>query len=456
MNAGHTQDSHPPDPSQSHIEHTPRSLPPRPDLEPAEHEEGGINPTFSYRSWFDNRNVFYTPILIGEAADTAFATRFRQVISDPRVPEPSHLLRVNYANNETLMALGESGAAWPSQSRARFLIEASLKYISRCYCIVHPGTVIEQLTQIFLDPTWGGSVLRCKFWALFAIGELYAAKVAFIQGYPGMAYFAQASKMLGFFEERPGMDSIETFLLLACGLSLSLFNLLLIVIKPIYSLALNRRYSAYILSGTAMRSTIITGLHLNISDSQLSDPSAREHRKRLFWSAYIFDRMWGANLGHLAAIQDDEIEIDLPSKKSLSDQAANSDSASDVSDCEYQRASVKLACHFTSVIRSVYSLRRPHQDRQFSTRVHHSLQDLQAWVDQLSPSLQLDKSSEGPNDLKVVSLHLSFHQVCIYLVPPSLHLHLDPSTHSSAVRDSRNPSNSTTHVAGPGCGLAGR
>lgn len=222
VNAGHTQDSHPPDPSQSHIEHTPRSLPPRPDLEPAEHEERGINPTFSYRPWFDNRNVFHTPILIGEAADTAFATRFRQVISDPRVPEPSHLLRVNYANNETLMALGESGAAWPSQSRARFLIEASLKYISRCYCIVHPGTVIEQLTQIFLDSTWGGPVLRCKFWALFAIGELYAAKVASIQGYPGMAYFAQASKMLGFFEERPGMDSIETFLLLVCGLSLSL------------------------------------------------------------------------------------------------------------------------------------------------------------------------------------------------------------------------------------------
>lgn len=88
VNAGHTQDSHPPDPSQSHIEHTPRSLPPRPDLEPAEHEERGINPTFSYRSWFDNRNVFHTPILIGEAADTAFATRFRQVISDPRVPSP--------------------------------------------------------------------------------------------------------------------------------------------------------------------------------------------------------------------------------------------------------------------------------------------------------------------------------------------------------------------------------
>lgn len=228
------------------------------------------------------------------------------------------------------------------------------------------------------------------------------------------------------------------------------------MIKSIYSLALNRRYSAYILSGTAMRSAIVTGLHLNISESQLSDPSAREHRKRLFWSAYIFDRMWGANLGHPAAIQDDEIEIDLPSKQPLSDQAASSGSASDASDCEYQRASVKLACHFTSVIRSVYSLRRPHQDRQFSTRVHHALQDLQAWVDQLPPSLQLDKPSEGPNDLKVVSLHLSFHQVCIDLVPPSLHLHLDPSAHISAVRDFRNPSNSTTHVAGPGCGLAGR
>lgn len=136
------------------------------------------------------------------------------MISDPQVPEPSHLLRVNYANNETLAALGEAGTTWPTQSRGRFLLDAALKYIGRCHLIVRPSKITDELTQIFCDPTRCCPTLRCKFWALFAIGELYTTKVASSQGYPGMSYFAQASKIHGYFEERPGMDYIETFLLL--------------------------------------------------------------------------------------------------------------------------------------------------------------------------------------------------------------------------------------------------
>lgn len=181
-----------------------------------EDETPRINPIFNDAPWFDNRNVFHTPILISEAADTAFATRFRQVIADPRAPEPTHLLRVNYASNEALMALVESGVPWPNQSRARFVLEAALKYIGRCYYIVRADAVREGLSQIFLCPTWGGPALHCKFWALFALGELYTSRAAATQSYPGMAYFAQASKMLGYLDERPGTEAIETLLLLVC------------------------------------------------------------------------------------------------------------------------------------------------------------------------------------------------------------------------------------------------
>ncbi|PYH76339.1 hypothetical protein BO82DRAFT_387384 [Aspergillus uvarum CBS 121591] len=323
--------------------------------------------------WFDNRNIFHTPILISEEADAAFATRFRQVISDPRVPEPTHLLRLNYAEDRALLALPEPGLAWPSQPRARFLVEAALKYICRCYYITRPGAAREMMDKVISTPAAASSILSCKYWALFAVGELYATRAPAMHSYPGMAYFSQACKILGYPNERPGTESIETLLLLS-----------------IYSLAVNRRYSAYILSGTAMRTAIVMGLHLKIPQVQLPDLGAQEHRKRLFWTTYMFDRMWGAHLGHPAAIQDDDIQVDLPSVLPNSELSETNLDQCDDFDVEYCVASIKLTRHLTSVVRSIYNFHPQHQETQLSTRVHRALQNLQAWMTQLPPHLKID------------------------------------------------------------------
>ncbi|KAE8310438.1 hypothetical protein BDV41DRAFT_388544 [Aspergillus transmontanensis] len=153
--------------------------------------------------WFDNSNIFRTPILNSEPADTVFATRFRQIISDSHAPQPSHLLRLDYANDRVLMTLVESTVPWPSRSRARFLVEAALKYISRCHYIVPSDVTREGLAQVFLSHSPASPALCCKFWALFALGELYVTRTAATRSYPGMSYFAQASKMLGYLDERP-------------------------------------------------------------------------------------------------------------------------------------------------------------------------------------------------------------------------------------------------------------
>ncbi|KAF2966286.1 hypothetical protein GQX73_g7281 [Xylaria multiplex] len=380
----------------------PSVTPAEADPEPVNSEQRPANLTFNQAPWFDNRNVFQTPVLISETADAAFATRFRQVISNPEGPEPVHLLRVNYANNEALMTLKESNIEWPTLARARFLIEAATKYANRYYYIIHRSSVLEGLSRCLLEPPGSESVLRCKYWALFAIGELCATRSPVTQSYPGMSYFAQASKMLGYLDERPGTDSIEALLLLS-----------------MYSLALNRRYSAYIISGTAMRSAIVMGLHLNIPESQLADLAIRDHRKRLFWTAYMFDRMWGANLGHPTAIQDDGIEIDLPLTPSPTESFQSEGGSKDDLESAYYVANIELARHLTSVIRSVYS-RPGHQDTQLATRVQASLQDLQSWVNRLPPHLQVDPLAETRNDLNAVSLNLLFYQCVIIATRPIL------------------------------------
>lgn len=174
-------------------------------------------------------------------------------------------------------------------------------------------------------------------------------------------------------------------------------------------MALNRRYSAYVFAGTAMRFAIVIGMHLNIPESQLPDVGILEHRKRLFWSAYIIDRLCAANLNHPPAIQDDDIGVDLPSEMSTS---GPNDSWGD---SEYQNTSIKLAGLLNVTIRSVYSLVRSQDEgtcANLSNRVQGCLKDLQSWFDRLPRPLQLDENSiNEPQDHKVVSLHLRFYQV---------------------------------------------
>ncbi|KAL0780888.1 hypothetical protein CaCOL14_002222 [Colletotrichum acutatum] len=228
------------------------------DLQPESSAESAGNetsPAISIDPWFDSLNVFRSPVLIGEAADAAFATRFRQVITDPSAPEPIHLIRLNYASNESMMSLAHVNTTWPGPSRAKFLLEAAMKYIGRSYHIVEAQAITESWKQNTHDASPEAIALRCRTWALFAIGELYISKSTSIHGFPGMAYFAQASKALGYLDERPEVETVELYLLLS-----------------FYSMALNRRYSAYVFAGTAVRVAVVIGLHLNIPESQLPDP----------------------------------------------------------------------------------------------------------------------------------------------------------------------------------------
>jgi hypothetical protein len=171
------------------------------------------------RPWFFDMNVLHTPVLIGEASDAAFATRFRQAISEPG---HSHIPRVNYAPDERLLALSDEDCPWPIPSRARLLVNVALKYVSRNYYIVRKSQILEGLEQTILNPNSADSLLRSKLWVLFAIGEMYSTRTAAKdRNFPGMAYFARATRILRIISERPRIDAIEIRLLLV---SLSLLH----------------------------------------------------------------------------------------------------------------------------------------------------------------------------------------------------------------------------------------
>ncbi|KAF4980540.1 hypothetical protein FZEAL_3475 [Fusarium zealandicum] len=345
------------------------------------------------RPWFFDMNVLHTPVLIGEASDAAFATRFRQAISEPG---HSHIPRVNYATDDRLLALSDVDCPWPIPSRARLLVNVALKYVSRCYYIVRKSQILEGLEQTMQNPHSTDSLLKSKLWAMFAIGEMYSTRTAAIErNFPGMAYFARATRVLRIVSERPRIDTIEIRLLLS-----------------FYSLALNRRYTAYALAGSSVRLSVVMGLHLNVPVSQLRDAGAREHRNRVWWTAYSFDRLWASRLGHPVAIQDDDIEVDLPADPVL---GIPSD---DFGDSAYFIASVRLARLSSRILNSIYT-RKP-QQKTLSQRVQEALKDLREFVEELPPHLHIE-STDGPEPSpKPLSLHLYFNQCAITATRPIL------------------------------------
>ncbi|KAI8287923.1 hypothetical protein K4K60_011811 [Colletotrichum sp. SAR11_57] len=362
-------------------------LPDIPTVSARETVDNGIAvpaPSLDQRPWFFDMNIPHTPILIGEASDAAFATRFRQAIA---TGDHSHIPRVNYATDERLLALSDVDCPWPSPARARFLVGVALRYVSRCYHIIRKSLILDGLEQTLQNPSESDTLLKSKLWALFAIGAMYTTRSATSErDFPGMGYFARATRVLRIVSERPRIDVVELRLLLS-----------------FYSLALNRRHTAYTFAGSATRLAVVMGLHLNVPESQLRDVAAREHRNRVFWTAYIFDRMWASKLGHPVCVQDVDIEVDLPSNPTVDESIAD-----DFADASYFVASVKLARVLGKIVPLIY--RRRNQQMSLSHRVQEALNDLRGWVEELPPQLHIDHKVTSERMQKPISLHLNFNQ----------------------------------------------
>ena len=342
-------------------------------------------PLLEDRPWFHPISSLDMPIHISEAADASFATRFRQTLGNICA---SHIPRMSYVTDERLMLLADRECPWPTPARARFLIKVALNTICRNYHMVRRSFVLEILELAIKNHGSDERLHICKLLALFALGELYSTKTAARDGsFPGLAYFARATKMAGVPAERPRMDAIE--------------NLLLLVV---YSYSMNRRHSAYSFSTSAIRLGTIMGMHLNIPDQQYPDPQAREHRIRVWWTAYILDRTCASKVGLPVSIREDTIHVDLPNTE---------DFGEDFGDAEYILRSIELAKLAAQSIRSIYS-RRKHENT-FSQRVQLALKEFTRWMEALPPHLQLGENSNASvSPDNVLYLHLTFNQVMMH------------------------------------------
>lgn len=175
------------------------------------------NPLLDDRSWFFPL-ANSGPIHISEAADAAFATRLRQTLAPDGVAE--HIPRVDYVTDAKLISLAEAEAPWPTLARAKLLVKTAFDTVGSCYYCVRKSDVYNRLKQHYRNPSGPGprTIFMCKLEALFALGEAYSCRTQSTSEdtFPGLAYFARASRTLRGIRERPQLDWIEVLLLLVC------------------------------------------------------------------------------------------------------------------------------------------------------------------------------------------------------------------------------------------------
>ncbi|OAL44837.1 hypothetical protein IQ07DRAFT_550031 [Pyrenochaeta sp. DS3sAY3a] len=386
--------------------------------------EAARNPLLEDRPWFISLTP-EMPVLVGEATDAAFATRFRQALSGKT---QTHFPRTQYAPNPVSASLTLINFPRPSPARARVLMKVTLNTICRRYHLVQKSAILAILDQSIQNPAQCDAISACKLFAMFALGEAYSARAAFPGAkFPGIDYYNNATNILRVLSEEPRIECVEVMAMLS-----------------LYSIAMNRRHAAYCMTGCAMRFAILMGLHHNVPHARLPDREHVEHRVRLWWSVYILDRSWATMLGQPVSIRDEDIEVALPSSQGLPDAFAD-----DFHRVDDAIAGLRMARLSAEVMSSIYG--RNMQQDSFSYRVQQALKKLDGWVKSLPDSIRtkIDETS-NETDMADMMLHLYYNQ-CLILAtrPVLLHVLRLRQTHSTENLDNDliQPNESTLALA---------
>ncbi|PLB52500.1 hypothetical protein P170DRAFT_402737 [Aspergillus steynii IBT 23096] len=366
------------------------------------------NPLLGDRAWFVRDRTSINPIYIGEAACTAFGTRLRQFLNgdEPVAPLPGSV----YFADHTVRRTTSPEFKLPNRTYAHLLLRVAVRFIGEDYHLMLRRTTAEQLDSVYRDNWCEDRLLLCRLFILFAIGELYSNRKPpqpVSPSVPGVAFFRYAMSMFEDLHEEAAVPYIE-----------------LLVLMSLYFMALNRVTSAYVYIGTALRLSLTLGLHHNVPEGSIITPVEREHRVRVWWTVYTFDRLWSSKLGHPIGIRDSDIAVDMPSMERISPQEQE-----EFSDPEHLIAVIKLARTAGDIISDIYG--RPRVEGNFVQSVHKILRNLRAWAEDLPPNVKLNQNSPRYKSRHTASLHLAFNQ-CVVLTTRPILFHLFKSRFESS------------------------
>ncbi|CZR51330.1 related to transcription factor, SIN3 binding [Phialocephala subalpina] len=184
----------------------------------------------------------------------------------------------------------------------------------------------------------------------------------------------------------------------------TLINVQAILLLQLYQHNCTERNSAFMLLGCASRMAMALGMHREGTSGGFDDME-REVRKRVWWTAYMFEQNQCAILGRPCAIDDSEVNVSYPDEVIL-------DGGSSVPP-GYIEYSVRLMRLLSDIRRKIYAAQTGSTQQGDSPKINIAVQfllDLDSWHHSLPPALRLELMSPIPKHRRaVILLHVQFH-----------------------------------------------
>lgn len=154
-----------------------------------------------------------------------------------------------------------------------------------------------------------------------------------------------------------------------------------------------------------MRLSLTLGLHRDLPE-HLALPFEHEHRRRVWWTVYAFDRLCSLKLGHPIMLRDEDINVQLPSEDKLTARENE-----DLPDPKQMLASVSLARIAGYIVQDLY---QPKRSSSMIENVQKILAKLKSFTDSLPEELSLDNiATAACPGRALASLHVHFNHVSL-------------------------------------------
>jgi proline utilization trans-activator len=210
--------------------------------------------------------------------------------------------------------------------------------------------------------------------------------------------------------QRAFMTRVHTLLpRVLCGTALVNIQAALLVSLHLHNN--NERSAAWNLTGAAIRMAFAIGLHRKEHIGRAMGGSLeREVRKRVFWTLYLYERFLCSSLGRPSAIDDDDVDLDLPRESLLE--------VGEHIPLGHLGEEVALFRIMGRICKTIYHpIRHPTSQTDVAQSI---LDELDAWYSALPPHLALGSAIPPTHRRAVTLLHIKYQAAIALLTRPFL------------------------------------
>lgn len=272
---------------------------------------------------------------------------------------------------------------------AERLYSAQHAYIGTIFSFLTEAAFRERLEHVYSNvPDVNDReecLIYCQIFLVFAFGQMYSINQwVGKEGPPGFVYFKHALSFLPNIYDDGSILFIEVLSYVAYFMQ-----------------TINRRDAAYLMIGTALRMAISLGLHQEVSDQDI-DNDTREHRRRVWWSTYSMERLLCVTSGHPLSIQDEDVDLALPSPRTDEDSHIAS----------ILGAYTELS-RIQGIIGEKIYRKKQKSGPDLSACVQHIMKNLSDWFERLPNAVKQCSPDSGQQlSREIVSTYLHYHH-CI-------------------------------------------